>query len=411
MDDAVASEVTLDGSRDHRLRPPIALRSAGRRPSVPQDPIRAVPSDRVAMFTRETTMSNDTMRAAVWHKARDLRVETVPVPKITDPHAVKVQVAACGICGSDLHEYAAGPIFIPVDAPHPISGETAPIVMGHEFAGEVIEVGDKVSRVKPGDRVVIEPILSPNRDGAYLMERYNLSPDLGFHGLSGGGGGFSQYTVLGEHMVHKMPDDLSWEQGALVEPAAVGLHAVRQSTFKAGDSAVVFGAGPIGLMVIEALKAAGAASIHAVETSQVRRAKAEELGAVGHDPAQGDVVAALREASGGGLDFAFEVTGIPEVLSQCVNATHPGGEIVIVSIWEGAASFQPNDLVIKERTMRGIIAYRDVYPAVMALMQKGYFRAEDLVTDRIALDDIVEKGFERLLADKSQIKIMVAPPS
>ncbi|MFN7003874.1 MAG: zinc-binding dehydrogenase, partial [Roseinatronobacter sp.] len=103
----------------------------------------------------------------------------------------------------------------------------------------------------------------------------------------------------------------------------------------------------------------------------------------------------------------FEVTGIPAVPGQCIHATHPGGDIVVVSIWEGEASFNPNDLVIKERTMRGIIAYRNVYPAVMALMQRGYFRAEDLVTDRIALASVVEDGFERLLADKSQIKILV----
>jgi (R,R)-butanediol dehydrogenase/meso-butanediol dehydrogenase/diacetyl reductase len=354
-------------------------------------------------------MNDTTMRAAVWRKARDLRVEAVPVPAIRGPHDVKVKVAACGICGSDLHEYAAGPIFIPVDAPHPISGDKAPIVMGHEFAGEVVAIGDRVSRVKLGDRVAIEPILSPNRDGAYLTDRYNLSPLLGFHGLSGGGGGFSEFTVVGEHMLHRMPDDLSWEQGALVEPAAVALHAVRQSGLKAGDSAAVFGAGPIGLMVIEALKAAGAAAIHAVEMSAVRRSKAVQLGAVGHDPAAGDVVAAIHAASGGGVDLAFEVTGVPAVLSQCINATHPGGEIVVVSIWESTASFQPNDLVIRERTMRGTIAYRHVYPAVMALMRRGYFRAEDLVTDRIGLDDVVERGFERLLAEKSQIKIMVRP--
>ena len=356
-------------------------------------------------------MSPTTMRAAVWHAARDLRVETVPIPAIKDPHGVLVKVAACGICGSDLHEYAAGPIFIPVDAPHPISGDRAPIVMGHEFAGEVVEIGPKVTRVTPGDRVAIEPILSPNRDGAYLMEHYNLSSELGFHGLSGGGGGFAEYTVLGEHMLHRMPEDLSWEQGALVEPAAVALHAVRQSTFKAGDRAAVFGAGPIGLMVIDALKAAGAADIHAVELSASRRALAEAMGATVHDPAAADVVEAIRDASAGGVDFAFEVTGIPSVLSQSIDATHPGGEIVVVSIWESTASFQPNDLVIKERTMRGVIAYRHVYPAVMALMQRGYFRAEDLVTDRISLDDIVAKGFDRLLSDKSQIKIMVDPSS
>ena len=355
-------------------------------------------------------MNHDsTMQAAVWYQARDLRVESIDVPTLQDPHQVKVKVAACGICGSDLHEYSAGPIFIPVDEPHPLSGQRAPIVMGHEFAGEVVEVGEAVTRIKPGDRVAIEPILSPNRDGKYLMERYNLTPLLGFHGLSGGGGGFSEYTVVGEHMVHRLPDALSYEQGALIEPAAVGLHAVRQSSLKAGDSAVVFGAGPIGLMVIEALKAAGAAAIYAVEPSEVRRQKATDLGARALDPQQGEVSAQIRDLTQGGTDFAFEVTGIPAVLSQAINSTHAGGETVVVSIWETEAAFQPNDLVIKERTMKGIIAYRHIYPAVMALMQQGYFRAEDLITGRIALDDIVEQGFETLLNDKSHVKIIVQP--
>ena len=350
-----------------------------------------------------------TMQAAVWYAARELRVEAVEAPTVQDPHQVKVKVAACGICGSDLHEYSAGPIFIPVEAPHPLSGQQAPIIMGHEFAGEVVEVGERVTRVKPGDRVAIEPILSPNQDGRYLMERYNLTPLLGFHGLSGGGGGFAEYTVVGEHMVHLLPSDLSYEQGALVEPAAVALHAVRQSALKAGDSAVVFGAGPIGLMVIEALKAAGAARIVAVEPSNSRRAKAAELGALVVDPREQDAVTAVHELTDGGADFAFEVTGIPAVLNQAIHATHAGGETVVVSIWESEAAFQPNDLVIRERTLKGIIAYRHVYPAVMALMQRGYFRAEDLVTARIPLAAVVEEGFETLLEDKSQIKIIVRP--
>lgn len=354
-------------------------------------------------------MSQTSMQAAVWYAAKDLRVEEVEVPNIRDPHEVKVKVAACGICGSDLHEYAAGPIFIPVGEPHPISGDKAPIIMGHEFAGEVVEVGDKVTRVKVGDRVAIEPILSPNKDGAYLMERYNLTPLLGFHGLSGGGGGFSEFTVMGEHMVHVLPDDLSFEQGALVEPAAVALHAVRQSCLKAGDSAAVFGAGPIGLMTIEALKAAGAAQVYAVEVSASRKAKAESLGAIVIDPQQSDVVAKLQSLSGGGVDVAFEVTGIPDVLNQALHSTHAGGETVVVSIWEGEASFHPNDLVIQERTMKGIIAYRHIYPAVMALMQQGYFRAEDMVTQRISLEDVVDQGFEALLNDKAQVKIIVTP--
>lgn len=354
-------------------------------------------------------MNNSIMKAAVWYRAKDLRVESVGVPHVGDPHQVKVKVVACGICGTDLHEYADGPIFVPVEAPHPISGEKAPIIMGHEFAGEVMEVGDEVTRVKPGDRVAIEPILSPNRDGAYLMEQYNLTPMLGFHGLSGGGGGFAEYTVVGEHMVHPIPDDLTYEQGALVEPAAVALHAVRQSRLQAGDNAAVFGAGPIGLMVIEALKAAGAASIYAVEISASRRTKAQELGAICIDPAQDNVVETITASSDGGVDYAFEVTGIPTVLNESIHVTHSSGNVVVVSIWESEAAIQPNDLVIKERTMRGIIAYRHIYPAVMALMQRGYFRTEDLVTQHIELEEVVEQGFERLLHDKSQIKILVQP--
>ncbi|MFC0267811.1 2,3-butanediol dehydrogenase [Kushneria aurantia] len=349
------------------------------------------------------------MQAARWYAARDIRVETVEVPTLHDPHQVRVRVAACGICGSDLHEYAAGPIFIPVAQPHPISGEKAPIIMGHEFAGEVVEVGEAVTRVKVGDRVAIEPILSPYKDGAYVMERYNLSPQLGFHGLSGGGGGFAEFTVVGEHMVHRLPEGLSYEQGALVEPAAVGLHAVRKSSLKAGDNAVVFGAGPIGLMVIESLKAAGASHIYAVEVSAARKQRAADLGAEVLDPTEGDVVEKITALTEGGADFAFEVTGLPAVLNQAIDCTHPGGETVIVSIWEKEASIPPNHLVIQERTLKGIIAYRHIYPAVLALMQQGYFRVEDLVTERIALEDVVEKGFEALLADKSQVKIMVSP--
>lgn len=144
-------------------------------------------------------MSQTNMQAAVWYAARDLRVEQVPVPAINDPHSVKVKMAACGICGSDLHEYAAGPIFIPVGKPHPISGEQAPIIMGHEFAGEVVEVGEKVTRVKVGDRVAIEPILSPNKDGAYQMERCLLAPcsaPLGRWWLRGSGKSSSACRVV-----------------------------------------------------------------------------------------------------------------------------------------------------------------------------------------------------------------------
>lgn len=301
-----------------------------------------------------------------------------------------------------MHEYAAGPIFVPVKEPHYVSQDRAPIVMRHEFSGRVIEVGAGVTRVQPGDPVVVEPILSCGECAACKKGKYNLCKHLGFHGLSGGGGGFAEYTVVDEHMVHKMPDGLSFVQGALVEPAAVALHAVRLSKLKAGDKAAVFGAGPIGLLVIEALRAAGASEIYAVELSPERAAKAKELGA--RDVINPNVVERLQELTDGGVDVAFEVTGVPVVLQQAIDATTFEGETVIVSIWESEASVQPNNVVLQERTVKGIIAYRDIFPAVMELMQQGYFLAEKLVTKRISLDDVVAEGFEALVKEKKSYK-------
>lgn len=349
------------------------------------------------------------MKVARWHGVKDIRVEDIsePTPAAGE---VKIKVAWTGICGSDLHEYLAGPIFVPVAENHPLSHDKAPITMGHEYCGTVTELGQGVSGLSVGDRVAIEPIFACGDCAACLEGKYNLCDSLGFVGLSGGHGGFAAYSVVPARMVHKMPDDLSMEQGALVEPAAVALHAVRLSKIKAGDKAAVFGAGPIGLLVVEALRVAGAAEIHVVEPSEVRRAKALEIGATtAIDPTSTDAVAAIVQATGG-VHVAFEVTGVPQVLPQCINATRHEGQTLIVSIWESDASFQPNTAVLKERQLQGTIAYRNVYPAVMALMTQGYFSAEKLVTKRIALDDIVAEGFEALVAEKSHVKILVEAP-
>lgn len=351
------------------------------------------------------------MKAARWHGAKDIRVEDV---EDLAPGAgeIKIKVAWTGICGSDLHEYLAGPIFVPVGEDHPLSRDQAPITMGHEYCGEITELGDGVEGLKIGDRVAIEPIFACGTCPACKEGLYNLCEKLGFVGLSGGHGGFAAYSVVPAHMAHKMPDGLSLEQGALVEPAAVALHAVRVSKIKAGDKAAVFGAGPIGLLVVEALRVAGAAEIHVVEPSETRRARASELGAT-HviDPFRENPVNAIVAASGGGVDVAYEVTGVPQVLPQCIDATRHEGQALIVSIWESDAAFQPNTVVLRERQIKGTIAYRNIYPAVMQLMTQGWFSADKLVTKKITLDQIVEEGFEALVAEKSQIKILVEAPA
>lgn len=345
-----------------------------------------------------------TMKAARWYARRDIRVEDVPVPTITRPQQVKIAVKYTGICGSDLHEYLSGPIFIPVAQEHPYSRQKAPLTMGHEFSGEIVEIGDEVCHLKVGDRVCVEPILA--RHG--LVGKYNLDPGLGFVGLAADGG-FAEYCVVDGELCHKLPDSVDYEQGALAEPAAVALYAVRQSRLKAGDTAAVFGCGPIGLLVIEALRAAGATDIYAVELSPERQAKARDLGAIVIDPKKENPVDAIRKATGGGADVSFEVTGVAPVLKQSIEAVHNDGECVIVSIWENEASIHPNEIVIKEKTVKGIIAYRNCFPAVLKLMEQGCFAKEKLVTKRIKVEDIVEEGFEALVKEKSQVKILVSP--
>ncbi|WP_211747186.1 2,3-butanediol dehydrogenase [Paenibacillus sp. Marseille-Q4541] len=346
------------------------------------------------------------MKALRWHGVKDLRIEQIEEPKAL-PGKVKIKVEWCGICGSDLHEYTAGPIFIPGSEPHPLTGEQAPVVMGHEFSGQVVEIGEGVTNIQKGDRVVVEPIFNCGKCTACRQGKYNLCEKMGFLGLAGGGGGFSEYVAADEHRVHKIPQGVSYEQGALVEPSAVALYAVRQSKLKVGDKAVVFGAGPIGLLVIEALKASGASEIYAVELSPERKEKAAELGALVIDPKEVDAVQEIHRLTSGGADVVYEVTGVPPVLEQALESVKIGGELMIVSIFEKEAPIMPNKIVIQERSISGIIGYRDVFPAVISLMEKGFFPADQLVTKRIKLDDVIEHGFEGLLKEKNQVKILV----
>jgi (R,R)-butanediol dehydrogenase/meso-butanediol dehydrogenase/diacetyl reductase len=146
------------------------------------------------------------MKAAVWYNAKDVRVVEVEEPKVEDGK-VKIEVEWCGICGSDLHEYDAGPMTIPVDKPHPLTGQVAPVILGHEFSGRVVETGNGVTHVQVGDRVVVEPILRCGQCFPCQRGYYNLCEKRGFHGITSDGGGFSEYTVVPAHLVYKLPDE------------------------------------------------------------------------------------------------------------------------------------------------------------------------------------------------------------
>jgi len=310
------------------------------------------------------------MKAARFHGPGDIRIDDIPEPSV-GPGQVKVDVEWCGICGTDLHEYLEGPIFIPPKgSPHPLTGQEMPVVMGHEFAGVIAEVGAGVTNVKEGDRVAVEPYDVCGECSACAIGRYNICRKLGFVGLDGQQGGFAERCVVDSRWAHPL-GDIPTDLGALVEPLAVAYHAVRLSGFKPGGTAAVFGSGPIGLVTTAALKAAGAEKVVVVEPAAVRKAKAPGAGAdVVLDPTEVNVPDAIRDLTGGAV----------------------------------------NELVFSEINLIGTLAYCEDHPATIGLLRDKKVDATQFITGRIGLDDLVGKGFRELIDNKEEnVKILVTP--
>lgn len=351
------------------------------------------------------------MKAALYYGNRDIRIEEVPEPT-AGPGQVKVRVEWCGICGTDLHEYLDGPIFCPpAGSPHPLTGEQVPVGLGHEFAGVVADMGDGVTGLAVGDRVVVEPYLTCGTCARCRDGRYNVCEVLGFIGLSGGGGGFAEYVVADAKRTFPL-GSLRTEVGALVEPLAVAHHAVRLGAVVPSMTATVFGAGPIGLVTTAALKAAGADQVLVIEPADVRKKKAEQAGATRVvDPTDSDVVAAVRDLTAGrGTDVSFECAGVDAALDQAVRCTKGGGLVVNVAIWGHDATVQMNNLVFNEVAVIGSLAYCNDHQDTIALLRDGKVDAEQFITGRIALEDLVDKGFRELIDNKAEnVKILVHP--
>ena len=343
------------------------------------------------------------MKAAVWHGEKDIRIEEVEVKPLEDTQ-VKVRVAWAGICGSDLHEYEEGPVFVPVNEKDPLTGEIAPLTMGHEFAGVIEEVGTNVTKFKVGDKVAINPTITYGNKPED-MDAYDGFSFIGLHG----DGGFTKYANVPESNVYLLPDTLTLQDGALVEPTAVAVQAVKEGGLQFGDTVAIFGAGPIGLLTAIAAKAAGASKIIVLDLSQTRLEKAMELGAT-HiiNSGEQDAVQAIRELVPDGVDVSFEVAGVAPTFKQAIDATRARGTMVIVSIFARPVEWNPIHLTNTGVKITSSIAYTPTsFQQTVDLMGTGQLKPQGIVTDQIQLDDIVEKGFEALSNDKSQAKILV----
>lgn len=353
------------------------------------------------------------MRAARFHAAKDIRIDDIPEPsEDLTPHQVLVEPRWTGICGTDLHEYMAGPIVTPATK-HALTGAELPQVLGHEFSADVVGIGSAVTNVAVGDRVSIMPL-------AYCRECYfcvrglnHLCTRMGCVGLSWPWGGFAARAIVDDYQAWRLPDGLSYEQGAMIEPAAVAAYGVSRGGVVPGDKVLVSGSGPIGALTVLAAYGAGASEVFLAEPNDKRRTWAEGvLGlTAGLDPKTTDVGAWIEDRTDGlGVDVAIECSGSEPGLQASIASVRTRGTVAQVGLHVHPAAVDGMRLSEKEITLVGTWAY-DVHawPRYMEQVASGVFPVEKVITSKIPLDEVVTSGFA-VLTDPAadQIKILVA---
>ncbi len=351
------------------------------------------------------------MKAAVWHGAGDVRVDDVKDPGTPRQGNALLEISVACICGSDVAEYRDGPHVIPTTRPHPLSGRMAPVVLGHEYAARVLDLGDGVQSVAWGDRVCGDACLRCGTCFWCLRGEYNLCPLGGSVGLHADGA-FARFLEVPAYTLFRVPDAVSDREATIVEPLAVGLHALKRARLEAGESVVVIGYGMIGAATAAVAAAVGAGQVLVIEQSASRVRLAETLGtAVVLDPSKSDLRKEVRNRTEGrGADVVVDCTGNPEILATALELTRRGGRLSIPGLAHGTAALSPERFVYFEREIIGSLGYRFDHPAVIQLLLNKRLEVDGMVGDTVSLDRIVTDGFERLLKDPdAPLRIAVVP--
>ncbi len=337
------------------------------------------------------------MKAAVFHSAHNITVEEVPYPSL-DPDGVIMKVRACGICGSDLHLYRHG-------------GRDGTI-MGHEFSGDIVEIGSEVKGINKGDRVVA---MSGRGCGqCYFCKRgeFIRCSRLIFLGY-GIQGAFAEYVSVPNFKLDlycaKLPDALTYEEGATAEPLAVALYAITQTQPKPEDTVVVIGLGIIGLCIIQILKSMGATKIIAGGRRVKRLQIAKEGGAdVVVDAAKEDIVAVVKkETPDKGADIVFECAGSPDTFRQAIQMVHRGSKINLVGLYQEPITWSPTFLVGNDITLIGCGLRWDL-PGAINILRTGKVNAKPMITHEYPLEKTKE-AFDTQLESEDAIKVLVKP--
>jgi len=348
-------------------------------------------------------MESNKMTAAVMDRPLSIGIRQVDIPEPKRDEAL-VRVHCIGICGSDVHYYEHGRIGRYV--------VEKPIILGHELAGTVVKVGEGVSNVGVGDRVAVEPGATCGRCEYCKSGRYNLCPDVVFMATPPVDGAWAEYVAIRSDFLFKLPDGMSFEEGALLEPLSVGFHAMRRGKVRPEHSILVTGLGPIGLLALEAAKLFGATELYGSDVVAFRRELATELGATGViDPTQGPVAGQLGDANGfKGFDVVIETSGNARAISDSIRLVKRGGAIVLVGL--PAAGSIPIDvahLVDSELDVYGLFRYANTYPAAIQALSRGKQDIRRVITHKFPLRSIKEAVETARTEKETSIKIMIYP--
>jgi len=318
------------------------------------------------------------MKGVFLTEAGRFETREMPVPK-PGPRDVLVAIKSCGICGSDIHFYEHGRIgdFIVRE----------PLILGHEGAGDVVEIGPEVKALRPGDRVALEPGIPCRHCQHCLGGRYNLCRDVVFMSAPPYHGFFREYVALPEDFAYRLPDSVSTEAGATVEPLAVGVHAIGLVGLKPGETAVVLGAGPIGLVTVAAARACGATDIATVDLIPMRLDAARRMGASRTVNArEEDVSEALRDSA----DVVLDCVAVPETFHQAFDIIKPGGRVAWVGMASDVAQVPFQKFQAKEALVTGVLRYANRFRTAVGLLAAGMVDTNPLITHRFRFPQVAE---------------------
>ncbi len=347
------------------------------------------------------------MLAVRWHGRGDVRVDDVPEPGSPKAGWVRLGIEACGICGTDVEEYTAGPVIIPT-TPNALSGQCAPLTLGHEAVGVVLEAASDVD-LAVGTRVAVESNMFCGSCFWCLRHEYQLCVSLSSLGLMADGG-LAEQLLAPAFMCIPYGDHVVPEHAALAEPLSVAVRAVRRGGITLGSSVGIVGAGTVGLLCMQVARMAGARTIIAVEQHEQRRKLALKLGADYAVTAEEATELALDLTGGVGLDVTIEAAGNPAAGAFTVGLARKGGLAVLLGVFPGPVPIDMMDFLLGEKSVIASLSHvYDVdFTTAVNLIDRGVVDMEPLITDRIGLSEVVTGGFEELIADPAgHLKIMV----